>query len=131
MKNKSINILLKILIFMLLINIFMYTSVKAFKEPTEQLKLAMLNPDDFAPSDIEGYEQITETGGIIIDVIRTIGFVISVIVLLIMGIKYMTGTVSEKAEYKKTMIPYIIGVAIFFSLSTILTTIIEIVANIE
>lgn len=50
---------------------------------------------------------------------------------MILGIKYMTGSLEEKAEYKKSMIPYLIGVAIFFSLSTILTTIIDLVSNIQ
>ena len=43
----------------------------------------------------------------------------------------MTGTVQEKAEYKKTMIPYLIGVFIFFALSQILPLIIGLIADFE
>ena len=47
-----------------------------------------------------------------------------VIVLIVIGIKYMVGSASERAEYKKTMLPYIIGAVIFFSLSQLLALII-------
>lgn len=55
--------------------------------------------------------------------ITTVGIVIAVIALLIIGIKYMTGSVEEKAEYKKTMIPYIIGILLLLSTSTIVSII--------
>ena len=42
---------------------------------------------------------------------------------MILGIKYMIGSVEEKAEYKKTMMPYIIGTTILFAASTIVSII--------
>ena len=50
--------------------------------------------------------QITKVGG---------NIVIAVIVLLVIGIKYMIGSASEKAEYKKTMIPYVVGAVLVFA----------------
>ena len=50
-------------------------------------------------------QQITKVGGNIVNIIQVVGIVIAVIVLLVIGIKYMMGSASEKAEYKKTMIP--------------------------
>ena len=38
---------------------------------------------------------------------------------MILGIKYMIGSVEEKAEYKKSMIPYIIGILLLVSTSAI------------
>ena len=129
MKRNTVNILFKILIFIMLIFAFTGTYSKANVKIEEEIKIAMLNPDDFEPGAITGYDSVIEKGSIIIDVIRVIGIIVTVISLLILGIKFMTGSVEEKAEYKKTMIPYFIGVIIFFSLSTILTTIIELVAD--
>ena len=66
-----------------------------------------------------------DTGGIqnvganIVSIITTIGIIVAVIVLLILGIKYMMGSASEKAEYKKTMIPYLIGAVLIFGASAI------------
>lgn len=52
---------------------------------------------------------------IILGVIQTVGTIISVIVLMIIGIKYMIGSVEERSEYKKSMVPYLIGAALLFS----------------
>lgn len=41
------------------------------------------------------------------DLIRTIGMFIAVGAMMVIGIKYMTGSAEEKANYKKTMMPYI------------------------
>ncbi len=51
--------------------------------------------------------------------ITVIGMVVSVIVLSILGLKYMTGSVEEKAEFKKDMFPYIIGAVFTFGASSI------------
>lgn len=51
--------------------------------------------------------------------INTIGTVISVLTILIVGIKYMLGSVEEKAEYKKTMVGYLIGALLLFTATTI------------
>ena len=34
---------------------------------------------------------------------------------MVIGIKYMMGSAEEKAEYKKTMIPYLIGAVLLFA----------------
>lgn len=60
---------------------------------------------------------ITATGQKIVAILQTVGIVLSVIVLIIIGIKYMMGSAEEKAEYKKTFMPYIIGAALIFAAS--------------
>ena len=56
-------------------------------------------------------------GNSIITVLSTVGSIISVIVLVIIGIKYMLGSVEEKAEYKRSLMPYFIGSVILFGAS--------------
>lgn len=63
--------------------------------------------------------QIGDFGNQIIGVLQGIGIVLSVIVVIVLGIKYMMGSVEEKAEYKKTMMPYLVGAALIFAASTI------------
>lgn len=58
---------------------------------------------------------LTKVGNNIVAIIQVVGIVIAVIVLLVIGIKYMMGSASEKAEYKKTMIPYIVGAVLIFA----------------
>ena len=55
----------------------------------------------------------------ILGFINLIGIAISVIVLALIGIKYMLGSVEEKAEYKKTILMYCLGAAIVFTGSTL------------
>ena len=80
------------------------------------------NPDDYNPGKINDVDikPIATKGGIILDFITTIGIVLAVIVLIILGIKYMIGSVEEKAEYKKSMIPYLIGIVMVGSISAII-----------
>ena len=68
-----------------------------------------VNPDKKAGKKVEGL------GNTILGVIQVIGTIIAVGVLMVIGIKYMMGSAEEKAEYKKTMLPYVIGAIILFA----------------
>ncbi len=57
----------------------------------------------------------------ILNIVAVVGSGIAVIALIILGIKYMMGSVEEKAEYKKTMMPYLIGALMVFGASAIVT----------
>lgn len=57
--------------------------------------------------------------------IRTIGTFIAVGALMVIGIRYMTGSIEEKANYKKSMMPYVIGCVILFGAANIAPQIIE------
>ena len=59
------------------------------------------------PSDKQKVGEIT---GDILANIRTSGIILSVLILIIIGIKYMVGSIEEKAKYKENAIPYITGV---------------------
>ena len=72
---------------------------------------------------------VTDMGGKIASVISTVGVVVAVVVLLILGIKYMMGSASEKAEYKKTMIPYLVGAILVFAASAITKVVISMATN--
>lgn len=100
-----------------------------------QLASGIIDPNDYAPGSINDAfndtEEIVNIASTIIAVIRTVGVVVTVIALLVMGIKYMTGSIEEKADYKKSMIPYLIGVFIFFALSQIIAIIMDLTSQIN
>lgn len=77
-----------------------------------------------------GTDYIANVGKVIIGVLRGAGTVISVIVLVAIGIKYMMGSVEEKATYKQTLVPYLIGAVLVFGITNILPIIIEIAKGI-
>lgn len=79
-----------------------------------------LAPNEIKPStNAAGVNEIKSLGGNIMAVVQTAGVVIAVVIVAVLGIKYMMGSASEKAEYKKTMIPYIVGAVLIFGASTI------------
>lgn len=80
---------------------------------------AVVDPSGFKGDDNYDTGKITSLGNKVITIVSTAGSVISVIVLVILGIKYMMGSAEEKAEYKKTLLPYIIGAAFVFAASAI------------
>ena len=45
----------------------------------------------------------------VVKILTTVGSITSVIVLVVLGIKYMVGSIEEKAQYKKSLMPYVIG----------------------
>lgn len=51
--------------------------------------------------------------------IRNVAIVASVIIIMVLGVKYMLGSVEEKAEYKKSFMPLIIGIILVVSATTI------------
>lgn len=55
----------------------------------------------------------------VLGVVNIVGVACSVIILCIIGIRYILGSAEEKAEYKKTMLGYIIGALLLFTGSTI------------
>ena len=67
----------------------------------------------------DGTAEIDNFGGRIMGILQVGGIVIAVVVLMVLGIKYMMGSAEEKAEYKKTMIPYVIGAILLFAATTI------------
>ena len=86
-------------------------------------------PDiDKTIGDIDGAKagdttKVTTIGGKIINIIQVVGIVVAIAVVLIIGIKYMTGSVEQKAEYKKVMIPYIIGAVLLVAGTSIVKVI--------
>lgn len=91
------------------------------------------DPNAYKPGSINTNDAniVASKAGIIFNVISTLGIIIAVITIIVIGIKYMIGSVEERAEYKKTMIPYLIGVVLIGSISGILQLIANLVANIE
>ena len=62
-----------------------------------------------------GSTELTDLGNDVVGVLRIVGIVLSVVIIIILGIKYMMGSAEEKSEYKKSMMPYIVGAALIFA----------------
>ena len=80
---------------------------------------AISNPDNYKVT-ITGGDRLRDMANKVIGVIQLAGSILSVVVLIVIGIKYMLGSVQEKAEYKKMLMPYIIGAICVFAIVNIL-----------
>ena len=78
-----------------------------------------VDPKDLTGSNSTNTTTMQNIGNQIITVVSVAGSIVAVVVLVVLGIKYMMGSAEEKAEYKKTLMPYIIGAALVFAASAI------------
>ena len=82
--------------------------------------LGLGDPNKYIQPDGDGDNTAAVSiGNTIVWLVRTIGSAISIVMLSILGIKYLMGSVAEKAEYKQTMWPYIVGALLIFAGSNI------------
>lgn len=58
-------------------------------------------------------------GGNIVNWIWGISIVVAIVVVMITGLKFIVGSTQEKAEYKKSLIPLVVGVLILVFATTI------------
>lgn len=100
---------------------------------TVLIALTMLSTVVFAAVDSDGVinqmqreninasqsQQLSSLGGKVLSALQVIGFIAGAVILVVLGLKYMMGSLEEKAEYKKTMIPYLVGAIIVIAAPTL------------
>lgn len=91
------------------------------------------NPDSYRPTtNIQSNNtKFIEIGGTVLGVIRTVGTLISVVTLLTLGIRYMLGSTQDKALYKETMGPYLIGAIMLFAIPNLIGILFDILVNVN
>lgn len=92
-----------------------------------------VDPDSYKPKELT-----TSDAGDFIDIVNSViaaiqifGAVVAAVAIIALGIKYMLGSVQDKATYKETMIPYLIGAVMVFAIPTIVRVIFEVVTQIS
>ena len=93
------------------------------------------NPDPYVSGisrdSTTGTSNINQIGRTIVGLLRGFGTVVSVAALIAIGIKYMAGSVEEKAQYKKSMLPYVIGAVMVFAITNLIAIIVEVAGAIK
>lgn len=117
--------LISILLFVAMISISLTTVVSASGIDAANLANQLNGNTSAAQGDV------VNIGNQIIGIITTVGVVVAVVILLVLGIKYMMGSASEKAEYKKTMIPYLVGAILIFGASAITKVVVGLASGID
>ena len=90
----------------------------------------VINPDAYDPGAPEKSEELNKIADTVIGLIYYIGVFLSVGMLMAIGIKYITGSIEEKAQYKETMVPYILGAILLFGGINILKIIYDTVTKV-
>lgn len=126
--KKKIFIIL--LILLLILNTFFFHNVTYARyagvtggEEEEQAKekatSKTINPDDYKPKDSGDETEFTSKANVIIGIVQAMGSIVSVLALVILGIKFALGSAEEKADYKQWMIYYVIGAILVFAISNV------------
>lgn len=110
MKNKiCIRIIFITLVFVLLFSVIY--KVKAG-----------FNPKDYTPGDPTSQDTraVFNIGEKAMGKIRNIAVIVAVVTIGIIGLRYMFGSVDQKAEYKATMLPWVIGLSLVAMITSVL-----------
>ena len=77
------------------------------------------------PSTLKGTDtkEFDNFGQKIIGGIQAVGSLVAVGILVVLGVKYMLGSAEEKADYKTSMLPYLVGAILVFCASNIIAAI--------
>lgn len=91
------------------------------KEEDSSSVKGILTPEDYNPksNEVDPGSKYSKKVGVILGIIRAVGVVISVISLMIIGIRMMTLSIEEKAIYKESLPGYILGVVMVAAFSVI------------
>ena len=132
--NKKKIIIKSILTMLICMTIIINFNINIYANIENELKISAVsqdpieNPNAYKPN-ITPENEIGEMAGSLLGTINVIGVVCAIVVLIVIGIKYMLGSIEERAEYKETLKPYLIGAFILFSGSTVPQIIYQIAKN--
>lgn len=89
------------------------------------------NPGEYKPSEnpVSNNTKFIERGNLVIGVIQLLGTAIAVITLMTLGIRYMLAGIQEKALYKETMGPYLIGAIMVFAIPNIIAVLYDFITG--
>lgn len=112
--NKKFLIILIALVFTI---IFTFTTVVfAGSNPDP-----VTNPDRYKPTDASGSStNFMKKAGVVLGVLKYLGIIVAVVALAIIGINYILSSVEGKAEYKKKILPYVLGCFLVAGISLVL-----------
>ena len=105
----------------IIISIFIIILIVLLPVMTNVSNASQINTDDYKVNEItkDDVGALATTTGDILATIRNIGIIASVIVLSIIGVKYMLGSLQEKADYKQDLFTYVFGCLLLMMATTI------------
>lgn len=86
------------------------------------VKADTFNPESYNPGTVKKSDAATlfSMGEKAMGTIRNIAVVVAVVTVAFIGLRYMLGSVDQKAEYKATLLPWLIGAILVVMITSIL-----------
>lgn len=75
--------------------------------------------------------ELNGIGGTIIGLVQAVGTIVAVVMIIVVGIKYLTSSPEGKAQYKGTMVAYVVGAILIFAAVNIVSIIAKWSSNIS
>ncbi len=131
MKNSKI-IKLAIILLIIFVTLISFNAIVYARTSTYDVIDDVINNDGkgYKPNVLGDESKLKQKVGVILGVINIVGVVLSVLTLMIIGMRYMFGSIEEKAEYKKTAVTYLLGAFLVFSMTTLPNIVFKISQNI-
>lgn len=101
------------------------------KVPGGSLKDPIKDPGYYEPKANSKTDniQFVKRANVVIGILQFVGTAISVITLMTLGIRYMLAGIQEKALYKETMGPYLIGAVMVFAIPNIIAIVYDFITG--
>lgn len=74
--------------------------------------------ENYIPTEEGSDTRVVNRVSVVLTIITNIGMIVAILMLAVIGVKYMLGSVEDKAEYKKDLIPYLVGAILLFGITT-------------
>ena len=113
--NKTLKVVLTALVSFVILFGFVQTTSLAGRPDVG----GVLNNVEAQNASEDAVSSASEIGGTVVNTIWGISIVVTVVVLTYTGLKFVIGSAQEKAEYKKSLIPLVVGVLIMVFATTI------------
>lgn len=88
-----------------------------------------IDPGTINPIYGDSGSKISGIGAKVLGILTNIGIVLSVVIIAGLGIKYIVGSAEEKAEYKKSFVPLLVGMILLFGASAIAKFIVSVASS--
>lgn len=126
MKKKIVLIIILFLLISMIINTYIYVYASTSVTDIDGVIESMSGAKESASGSGSNIPKIINT---IIGLLQVAGTGISIIVVTILGIKYLMASPSEKADTKKSIFPIIIGCVLLFGAVNLMSALYDFATN--
>lgn len=116
--NKTMKILTVILLAITLVMFFSSNVLATSTSKASGLISNIEKATDNAEKSVDTSKFVSTAGKIIV-LLRNFSIIAGVILIIVLGVKYMMGSVEQKSDYQKSFVPLVIGIILVIGATSI------------